>query len=871
MRRRTRYLFALLALALTGPMTRAASVHEAGTPLEKIVRGATPFLALGGEIVAMDAFNASALTNAVTREEFRKAASNGVEMIFLRGVCVSRNTGDGWFGLDANILDRAMAETLADNPSARIVLNIGGLHPPGTWYAFHSQEPKLQDIDGNRSVFPDPNSPIYRAASMRYISNLVAYVEGQPYADAVAGYHISVFEGGEWMMPPGYWGYSTATRTAFQSWLEERYGTVAALETAWGANGIGSFASVAVPAPAEFAAADLGPFRDPALRRPVTDFAEFWQQAGADCLLAFCRAAKEASARDVKPLVGAFYGYILETSQTFYKGHHALRVVLDSPWIDFLAAPYSYVYRSPAWLGVDGADIGAGMFHGPVDSILANGKLFWTEDDSRTHLTDDDAKSHFTNEADTIANLRRNQLASLARGAGIWRLDLYGTGWYDSDGLMQELGLQRIVNEGIVRGADYAAGYAPEVALIIDEESSLHVATRSVADAGPRVSVSMFLRDHLSRAGVSYGVYLLSDLVAGRVPDCSAYLFAGTYRVTGAERNWIDANLKRDGKTLVWLYGSGLYDESGWGLGRMGGLVGFDIAQAPDPAPSGIEPSAALIAAMGDAAWNNPGITGHPEWYVQNVGTGAQVLANYVHGGTRRPAIVMEDKGDWTSVQVGALRLDARWLLGLVRLAGIPQVLETDATVPVYAGHGVIGIWPTTHMAGTVRLKEPSDVYDLHTGSLLHQGADRFPVNLAQWQVAGYKIQPVGVAWLPGLFFEWQSGHFQPSEITGGLADAEEDADGDGASNDHEFIAGSDPRDPLSRFTLAALLPEGASSILLSYDTATNRNYLLQVCTNLADGSWMAVATNPGTGDGASVAVPTAAPAAFFRLEAELP
>jgi hypothetical protein len=831
----------------------------------KTVKGA-PALLQDGAVISPDSFCANATaTNAITKEEFRKAATNGLDLLFARRLCVSQDTGDGLFLADKEVLDAGIQALLSDNPDARIILDVGGLHPPGTWYAYHNQEPKLKDANGNRSVFPDSSSTIYFNAASNYVADIVRYVESRPYAESVAGYQIAVFDGGEFQLPAGYYGYSDAVRSAFQRWLETRYTTVTHLQTAWNDPTLSAFAAATVPAVSDFTSADWGAFRDPSVRRNVIDFSEFWQDKNAGFLLDLCRIVKETSSGN--PLTGAFYGYILETGQAFYKGHHALRKVLDSPCVDFLAAPYSYVYRAPVWLGAANADIGAGAYHGPADSILSNGKFFFSEDDSRTYLTTDDQKSFFTNVTGTVAHLQRNRLINFCRGTGLWRLDLYGDGWYNSTELMQELGLQKRLDERMAADPDRSAGYAPDVALIIDEKSSFYVATLSDTNAGQRLGISMFLRDHLCRGGVNYGVYLLSDLIAGRVPDCSVYLFAGTYKLTRTDRNWIDENLKRDGKTLVWFYGTGLYDETGWGLDRIRSLTELDVQESPDTAPSSLEASELFAARVSNPGQNTTAITGQPEWYVQNPGTNAQVLGSYVHGTTRRPALVMENKGAWTTLYAGALRLDPRWALGLMRMIGVHQYLNTDETVPVYAGHGIVGIWPTTNMTGTVQLKAASDVYDLFTGELLHTNVTGFPVDLQPWETKGYKLQPPSVRWIPGTLGQWQTGYFQPSEITSGLAGDRNDPDDDGNTNYCEFIAGTDPRNPQSRLALQwiAMPPQ------IAFNSVTGRIYRTYTRTNLLTGTWIPLSAHAGNGTAITIAATNLQQVSFYRLDAHLP
>lgn len=837
-------------------------------PIVKTIKGVS-VLVQDSKPIVQDAFNANNIASeTILLEEIQKAGANGIDLIFARGICVSVDMGDGTFAVDTALLDAGISNILSNHPNAQIVLSTDGLHPPWSWHLYHSNETNLKDTSGAFHPMPDPSSTIYLNTASNYLRGIVEHIESQPYAASVVGYRIGVFEGSEFVLPMGYYGYSTATQVAFRNWLQQRYATLGNLQSAWANGSIGSFDAVTVPSPVEFTASDWGAFRDPATRQKVIDFTEFWQDANVKCLLDLCRSVKEASQK--APLVGAFYGYTFEIRQGFYTGHLALRKVLDSPYVDFLAAPYSYVYRAPVWLGEADADIAAGAFHGPVDSILSNGKIFYTEDDSSTYLTTDHTNSHFPDVAGTVANLRRNHLVNLSHGAGIWRLDLFGSGWYNSPELMLELGLQKHINDLLIQEAGSDGAYSPDVALIVDEESSFRVATYSATDPLQQISINLFLRDHLQRAGINYGIYLLSDLVAGRVPDCAVYLFPGTFEVSRTERNWIAENLKRDGKTLVWFYGSGLYDETGWGLDRMSDLIGLDIAEAPDLAPSGIEPSSVLTSVVSNPGWDPTNIAGQPEWYVQSLPAGAQTIANYVHGITRRPAIVLADKGDWKTLYIGELSLNQSWVLGLMRLIGVHQYLDTDAMVPFYAGRGIVGIWPTEAMSGTVQLKTLSDVYDLYSGELLYSGVSNFPVNLAQWEVVGFKTQPPGTNWVPGMFYEWQRSYFQDAEITGGLADDEADPDGDQFNNYKEFFADTNPTNAAS--LLQASVNTGPAGVDISFGTSVARDYFVDISTNLLSGAWVPLGSaTPGTGDSMGITDTNDLPQAFYRINALLP
>ena len=61
----------------------------------------------------------------------------------------------------------------------------------------------------------------------------------------------------------------------------------------------------------------------------------------------------------------------------------------------------------------------------------------------------------------------------------------------------------------------------------------------------------------LYRSGVSFGLYLLDDVLDGRAAaDCKLYIIIGAYRLTRDKAKRLKARLHRDGKTVLWLYGA---------------------------------------------------------------------------------------------------------------------------------------------------------------------------------------------------------------------------------------------------------------------------------------------------------------------------
>ncbi len=138
---------------------------------------------------------------------------------------------------------------------------------------------------------------------------------------------------------------------------------------------------------------DLFLFKDPRRRRRAIDHFQCLADVMAADIDALCGAAKEACRRE--HLAGVFYGYLQEIvwNNGFFgqrladadvahtaaarSGHAGLKKVLASPHVDFLSSPYSYGFR-----GVGGE----GGFMSLQASVRRAGKLWFSEEDMRTHL-----------------------------------------------------------------------------------------------------------------------------------------------------------------------------------------------------------------------------------------------------------------------------------------------------------------------------------------------------------------------------------------------------------------------------------------------------------------------------------------------------
>jgi len=128
-------------------------------------------------------------------------------------------------------------------------------------------------------------------------------------------------------------------------------------------------------------------------------------------------------------------------------------------------------------------------------------------------------------------------------------------------------------------------------------------------------------------------------------------------------------------------------------------------------------------------------------------------------------------------------------------------------------------------------------------------------------------VGPFGVPPASRTSDEWKIKFF--GSTTNTLAADDFDADGDGQSNYQEYLAGTDPADPVSNlhFTGGAVLPGASRAVSFGWLTAPQKTYVLETRAAAAGGVWSPVSTNAGDGYACQVVITnTAANSQFYRI-----
>lgn len=606
------------------------------------------------------------------------------------------------------------------------------LDPPMDYWAARYPEELVRYGDGSTSIF-SLGSHLWQEKAKESLRTTIAYIESHPrYASRVVGYHLAYGHTNEWfhfMYREKGNDVSELNRRTYQKWLLKKYGDEQSIGEAWGRSDFTLDDVVIYPDPRSYSSA---PFLDPDQDREMIDFFQYTNEIVADRLLEMAQVVKEATQGN--RLVVVFYGYPFELPDA-HSGHLALARILESPHVDILASPFSYYLRGAGELG---------GFMGPVDSALLNGKMWVMEDDTRTFLathSDRDGSYNVYLETleDSIGVHRRNLGSLIVRGGGLWCMDLWSAGWLNHPALWENI---KAMKEVYVSYRDGVHGpYRPDVAFIVDEESFRYTTQGQVINH----RLLFRQREPIYRSGVSFGLYLMDDVVKGHLDGPKVYVFLNAIYLDEEKRAAIE-RLKANGNILVWVYGADLFPTGTVGereketSGAMPGAVtGFTLAPVENRRvggelqveDAGLASFAGLPGQMGD------NLRGAPVYRVLHEVDA--VLGTYI-GDESSVGFALKEYEDWTSVFYGSWLLAPEVIRAIAGYAGVPVYLESNDVL--HTDGRFFSIHAST--TGTKRLRFPAvgDVLDPYTGQVVARETDEFTMEMKEGETTWVIFRP---------------------------------------------------------------------------------------------------------------------------------
>jgi hypothetical protein len=678
------------------------------------------------------------------KEEVREESLKGARLVTRHGIAEIQINGVTYppvffFGnLDTSPDSRRVVSQIKKAASAGVHIHStiielpSPLPPEGTFYETTDERIRLLlDADPNGYVIPRivflpapgwrkqyPNEIIHYAdgstgdpsiASDRFwqeaesaIIALAEHIQRSNYGEKVAGFHL---ERGEWFHPVenGY-DLSFANREAFRTWLRNKYrNSEASLRAAWYDDQV-QFYTVEIP-PMPTSVRPERTFFDRRKEQRWVDFLEYTSDITAERLISLGKAVKLIT--ENRALVSVCYGYSFEFTHTF-SGHLALGKLLSSQAIDIVSGPPSYKDRRAGE---------AGSYPIPVDSPIAHGKLWVSEDDTRTHLappgnSEDDYNPKMENQDSTYQVHKRAISKALVHHTGISWMDLWGEGWLDSDDIWKNIG--QFVNKYKEQIKNHRQ-FIPEVVVLMDEKSLVHI--QKGVQFLRKLLISQ--KEVFQRAGVSSGYYLQNDLTARHFPtDAKLYIFLNPYRLTAEQRTAVREKLKNNGKVLLWMYAPGVFDDGISVDDRSNDITGFPLRLQSWGMEIGsrfLDIKHPLIdriqgKAIGEKERLIPSFFVEPEDEII-------VLGEYIQSGL--PSIAVRPFKEWTSVFSGEPYLSRDLLRNLCKFAKVHQFLQSDDFVNVGGG------WLTIHTRQegnrTLFLPASTALYDLNEEHLISE------------------------------------------------------------------------------------------------------------------------------------------------------
>ncbi len=565
--------------------------------------------------------------------------------------------------VDWSVVDRQCQTVLDANPQALLIPRIG-MSAPRWWQEAHSQAVMVWDRGPQKRTDVVVASPLYLHDAAARLEALVRHLETK-FGPHMAGYHPCGQNTGEWFYQETWGaalnGYSDESIAAWRRWLRAKYHDDRQLQEAWHDRSV-TLQTATVASPELRRAAPTGALLDPIRARSLIDFAEFQQAMMANCVCHFARIVRRASQGN--RLVVFFYGYVHEfgivRNGPATSGHYALRQVLDCPDIDILCSPISYFDRG---LGQSGPAMTA------AESVTLAGKMWLVEDDTRTYL----ATGKFPGWQDGVETIEetnqlllRNTAQCAVRNFGTWWMDLGATGWFDDPRMWQQMKRLRALDGPLLKTP---RPFRPEVAVVVDPHSMLHVAAGG--DAVTRGCVYE-VRRPLGRFGAPYGQYLLDDVLAGKV-KAKLYVFANVWQLSPQQRRRLLQVTK--GATTIWCYAPGYYDSDSTSLAAMKELTRFAIK--PASAANGLAQPTEMGQQFGVTKPIGVDRAIRPLFAVADAHD-QEILARYSSG---EGAVALRKQATVTTIFVGPPGLTAELVRLAAKRAGVHLFTETDCNI----------------------------------------------------------------------------------------------------------------------------------------------------------------------------------------------
>lgn len=645
---------------------------------------------------------------------------------------------DAWIILRLNV--SPSVEWINSHPEEQVRYSDGQKHP-----VLCTSASRYDEVDNMHSLC----SQRWREEADEAMHAFFDMLEGTEIFERVIGVFLCAAGTSEWYYPNplvqpdgAYADFSEPFRRTYENFLRRKYKTVENLRKAWN-NPQATFENPPVPTPEErfyVAQADKaihkdmwewkkkkagseeyaeknchndGVFLNMNRCAHPADFFQAWHAGTAETIIHFSRTVKN---RYPNWVVGAFYGSYGCTDYYQSSTTTGTPEILDCGTVDFLAAPGTYNNREPG---------GIVAMREMQDSFRLRGRIFVSEDDSRTHRTLPLVQRwghRLYTAQDSVNTLKRDFARNICEDIQAWWFDMGGD-WYNDPDILEMFKRQQEV-------AHFAYSLdrtkKNEIALIYDTES-VHMVGETVS----KLTTDFYRTSDLGCIGAPVDYYFHDDLTREDMPDYRMYIMINQYCLTEEEREAVMRKARRNRALVLWLYAPGFIQPGGetvMDTANIEKTVGMHVVRAEGTQEPyfHVEPSdhPALHGAHASRRYGTPGRDVHsnafldsgfprhfylnPAFYIEDEET--VTLGRSLSTG--KTMLAMTEKDGFTSVYCTAQVLGCDMLMSLAEYAGC-HIYSRDEDV-LYANENFVAIHASSDGRKTIRFKKPCSPYEVY-------------------------------------------------------------------------------------------------------------------------------------------------------------
>lgn len=582
---------------------------------------------------------------------------------------------------------------------------------------------------------------------------LLENLKHEQYAENVYALVISIGETGEWNVWQGFdtskhaIDYCPAMQRRFEQFVRKQYkNSQNKLRAAWEGQ---SLKAVDISLPGLAARGHdepsslnesiykvpgtIGYFRNPGITdsQKVCDYYDCLNRETSERLSYLCRAVGKLSGNAL--LSGGFLGGPLTIAGYHVEGQCAFNEVLNSPYINIIFTPWTYQGRS---LG------GNLFFRMPLQSMNMKNKIYWSECDTRTSLSVNKKSKSTFGAADSpamdIERLKMDLIRLVTTNAyGYW-FEMF-VGWYAAP--EHQAIMKKIADIGTF-AAKCDRSRNSEIAVFYDEKSIYYM-----SEWLNYIINAKGIMQNMGFIGADYDIYSTNDIRSIDMKKYKLLIFPNFAYADASQRKELEQYAKGGGRTILWLYGSGLINPDNprnkCDAENMQDLTGFKTAlinKRMSPQMKRISNSANKEI-IGD--FSTPDITSKykqaplvvfPQFFIDD--PAAKVEACYLDSG--KVGFATKEMDTWRSVYFGSPAISSGILRKIAQDAGVHIYLDTDDLL--YHNKSFIGVQARTAGKKTIYLPEKSDIYDLFNDKVIGNDISEFTLDMKKHETALFHI-----------------------------------------------------------------------------------------------------------------------------------